>query len=329
MSDSNRGERSEDLGQGLAFLTAIILCCTIVSILTYAWVNNSTADSERAAYYQEEAERNKRTICVGSEGAVFAKCLVEQQRAADGAYQAEQDLNAQRNMAIWAFAMFAIASVTAALTLWALWYIKGTLGETRRMARESINATRAMVGANEITQKIASAELRPYLFVDRIELIDRRSVDTGEKDESGEPIQGFFYARVAVWLKNVGKVPARNIRVFKKEYVGKPRDGRFWRYGFNRIDVPFCAPGHERRVFGQVVILESEREDFDFGFVRYFLRLRFTFENEEGETFSETAGHHLAGYELDTFYLITDHSVAKWRESAKRRAQDEYGELFD
>lgn len=162
MSDSNRGERSEALGQGLAILASVILCCTIVAVLTFAWVSYSTDRDERAEYYQAEAQRNSEAICVGREGGLLAECIEEQRRASRDAYTAEQDLNAQRQMALWALWMFIVSACTAGLTLWALWYVRGTLQATREALDDTGNATKAMVEAN----RIASEAQRPWLTVE-------------------------------------------------------------------------------------------------------------------------------------------------------------------
>lgn len=159
MSDSNRGERDQNLGHQLGLLTGVILACVIVAILAFSQGRSSERDSERAAYYQDVGERNEAAVCVGRIGPLFAECALEQERTARQAYQAERDLNAQRDMALWAFAVFGITTVTAGITLWALFYVRGTLIATREALEGTSNATDAMVRQNELTERAQ----RPWL----------------------------------------------------------------------------------------------------------------------------------------------------------------------
>jgi len=120
---------------------------------------------------------------------------MEQQRAGREAYQAEQDLNAQRDMALWALAMLIVSAVTALLTLWALWYVRGTLAATREALKDTGNATEAMIKQNELT---AAAQRAWVDFDMEVEAYYRFDSNAGS-----------ITANVA--LRNTGKSVARNV----------------------------------------------------------------------------------------------------------------------
>lgn len=196
MSDSNRSERPEDLGRSLALLISIALCCLITGILTYAWIDNSSGDGERADYYQDDAQRNQEAICIGREGALLAECLVEQRAAARQAQQAEQDLNAQRNMALWAMWLLIVSIVTTVVTVWALWYVRGTLVLTREAVEDTGDATKAMIRQNEISE----AAQRPWLKVEAV--VSRAELQGGT-----------LILQAKIKVTNIGKIAAERCSI--------------------------------------------------------------------------------------------------------------------
>ena len=109
----------------------------------------------------------------------MAECIVEEITAAQKASYDAQDLKAQQHMALWALLMVLVSAATVGVTVWALTYIKQTLDETRKMARdtsrmakEAKRATKAAVAATEITHEanriardMGQAQVRAYLSV--------------------------------------------------------------------------------------------------------------------------------------------------------------------
>jgi hypothetical protein len=212
--------------------------------------------------------------------------------------------------------MMAAGTAIGFLTLVAAFY---AVLYARRAAAEASRAADASEGQLGEAAKVTVAELRPYLFVDRLELIDRRSLDTEEKDEDGQPVPGAFSGKIVIYLRNFGKVPARRIKVYLKEYMGWTYRGRYSHYMFSIIDVPVCAPDHERRVFAYLYVRPQDRFDFDIGSLDKIIRLRFTFEDDLGRSFTERAAYTLDGSNLETFYLLTKTKVAEARRRAKER----------
>jgi hypothetical protein len=72
-------------------------------------------------------------------------------------------------MSLWALWMFVVSTITTGLTLWALWFVRGTFKVTVKMAGKTEQATEAMVKANDI----ALQAQRPWLQVEaRLREID-------------------------------------------------------------------------------------------------------------------------------------------------------------
>ena len=327
MSDGDRGDRASFIEATLIFLGLIGAAFAIYYIGQASGINAGRNQSY-ATSEQEKARERVAVNCVDLQSSDFAQCAVEHTEAAYREGAAQQDLYAQQDMAKWALAMVLVAGFTAGITLWALIYIRGTLNETRRMAREATQGTRAMVKANEISNRIAEAELRPYLFVDRLTLTEiendhvKQDADPAE-GEGAEPRPKWFYARVAIYFRNYGKVPARNIRVYKKTYFARFYRGRFWRFAFSKLDLWLCAPGHERRAFGTLFIGPDDWGDFSEGAIDWVIRVRFTFEDEKGNLFEERAAFRLSGEDLETFYLCTGpFNIKEARESWKQYMLD-------
>lgn len=212
MSDSNWSVQTEVIGTGLAVLASVILCCTIVAVVTFATVSYTTDRDDRAEYYQAEAQRNAEVICVGKQGGLLPECVEEQRRASRDAYTAEQDLNAQRQMALWALWMFIVSAITAGLTLWALWYVRGTLQATREALQDTGDATKAMIAQNSLTERVQ----RPWVSVSVKPRLLRRA-------------GAAFRVEMDIEYKNLGQLPAKNFqlnRVFywTAETNGSPDD---------------------------------------------------------------------------------------------------------
>jgi hypothetical protein len=196
MSDSNRGGRSEDEGKGFALIASIFLCCLITGVLTYAWVNHAGTDGERLTYYEQEAKRNQQAICVGRVGTLLAECLEEQRRASRNAYTTEQDLQAQRDMSRWALFMLVVSTITTGLTLWALWFVRGTLDATLEAVNGTNKATDAVVKSNEI----ALQSQRPWLQIEA----NLREIEFNE-------YQNTIYVKATI--TNIGKMVAERCAV--------------------------------------------------------------------------------------------------------------------
>ncbi|MEZ5695388.1 MAG: hypothetical protein R3E18_02835 [Sphingomonadaceae bacterium] len=200
MSDSNRGERNQALGSGLAVLAAIALVSVIVGVLAYSQGIESERRNEYPPAYAETAKADALRSCAGGEVSAVFECVYEKVEASQSQARAEQDLDAQQGMKFWAAIMAILTLGTMILTGIALWFIKGTLeatvimaGETQELTAETVKATKAMIRQNEITE----AAQRPFIIV-------QPSISPDRNADFAKPVS-FQYV-------NHGKLPARLIR---------------------------------------------------------------------------------------------------------------------
>lgn len=126
-----------------------------------------------------------------SDGAAPESGISNEQTKRDE-WRDEEDLNAQRNMAYWAAAMFLAASATFFVTGLGVVYVAQTLDATRAAVEATNRAT-------DETRQIGEAQVRAYIGGHEAEIV--RAKDG----------RGFF---LNYSLKNYGQSPARKIEVF-------------------------------------------------------------------------------------------------------------------
>lgn len=277
--------------------------------------------------HYESAKKQAEPACVGVKSEAVLECVYDTIQASEDTARTEQDLTAQQRAAWAAMIGAGIAFLALGATVIGLYYVRETLRATLKAVKDTGDATQEMRKANEITNRVAEAELRPYLFVDHLEAIDIKS-GTEEVEEDGETrtVPGYFAARVAIHLRNYGKLPARNIHVSWRTFYGRFFQGRFEEYRRSWVDTPVCAPGHERRVFTHMFVNSENRSEFDDGSYQFIIRLRFSYTDDRGGEFTECADYHLGGDDLDTFYLLLGpHNIKERRD---RWAEIEPG-LYD
>ena len=132
----------------------------------------------------------------------------------------EQDLQAQRSMAVWArwMALFSLAAVF--VTAAGVWFVRDTLVATREMVREAQRGTAAANRAADETRRIGEAQVRAYLGIRvediEVELLEfdlnyfphlKRMVDV--MPDVGDRFSHQLVFRTKI--KNAGSSPARNI----------------------------------------------------------------------------------------------------------------------
>lgn len=295
-----RGGRGKRTKTGLIFG---VIVSVVIAALIVGWGLAKSAEYQRKADYQtaEYAAYTYEKVgheCVGLTRVNQAECVAKATNERRANEREEQDLVAQRQSALWAYIMGAAAVIGMGLSVVGVVLVYTTFHETRK--------------ANEIATRVSAAELRPYLFVEKVTISDFQELD--EPDEYGDVSKkGPIFGRVTIHLRNFGKVPARNITVYRKSYLTKLDQGRFWKYDFDRIATLVCAPGHVRKTFAPFKLNASERVDFKENILEYILRLRFTFEDDVGNCFEERSAFLLAGDEPETFYLLGPVDVAQAR----------------
>lgn len=319
MSESNRGGHSEALS--LLALAGLLIAAFLTWGLGYIQGGEAERRQETPAAYSQAAKTDAQRSCAGREIAAVFECIYEKVEAAQEQARGEQDLSAQQRAASAALASAAVALLTLIVTGIGVWFVKRTLDATLKAVEDTSEATRAMQEANRIASRVSVAELRPYLFVENVEVTQVRTGDPEDPPEGGEeegvPIKGWLSAVAVVHLRNFGKVPARNIRFTGKCYLAELYKGRFWKFSYLDIGLEVCAPSHERRVFVRIYISDKEREEFDASLISAILRIRYTYADDTGNTFEERAAYRMDGGQR-AFYLLMPVDVRGSRERWKQ-----------
>lgn len=181
----------------------------------------------------------------------------------------------------------------------------------RDAAREARRGSNAAEGQLAQATRIMAAELRPYLFIDRIEM---------ERD-SREP---YSIYKATIFFKNYGKIPARLIRVrshcyFAEDLSELRKDVLKTRI----ISIPVCAPGHERKIFEGTIVSAQEQGTFDDRAGEIILRVRYSYLGDGPGRFREEADYVYDAESVKTghFYILS--------EGARKRRQKRKLELLE
>jgi hypothetical protein len=123
-------------------LTVILGLAAIVFVsVTFAFSRGyQSADQEHATYYAERAKaENRDHECLGEAADLSSarECLDNATVISRDAERAEQNLNAQREMAQWAFWMLVVTLIMAAITAIGVFYVWRTLLATQDMASDT------------------------------------------------------------------------------------------------------------------------------------------------------------------------------------------------
>ena len=147
--------------------------------------------------YARHAANQIRRTCLTGEGGDIAECVTEVITTTNEHERAQDDLEAQTKMALWAFWMLVATVVMAAITALGVIFVWQTLKATQKMASE--------------TTRIGEAQVRAYLHAKIIAL---------ECDNFGS-------VEITIKVKNTGQSPAHAIgfeygfAVLPKAFTGK------------------------------------------------------------------------------------------------------------
>jgi len=246
MSDSNRGERAQDLiATGLcaiALLGTVIIAYAIGNTLGVGSGRNQVSSRE---HYENTKQDYLRT-CAGREGPAAIECVTEAIEAAQSQSDSRQDLYAQQDMAKWAFWLFMLTCASVGITAVGVWFVKRTLDATLEAVEDTGKGTKAMVRQNEI----AEAGQRPWL---RYELLSLGPIERTERGKFRVP----YRARVS----NTGSMPALivcdTIGREKKDTEGKIAFAAFTSeaYRFARFRTQAIPPQSEE-IFAASAMIE-------------------------------------------------------------------------
>lgn len=193
----SRSNRSDNVVLALSAASALVFMVTIAFVVVseqYAKIHQvysgyqKSADEDRG----KAAEKAGRA-CIGVAPAILTHCIANEINAYDKQQATNKDLQAQQDMALWAFFAALAAFATVGVTGVGVWYVRHTLDATRAAVVEAAKASDAATKAVEITRDTAERQLRAYVGVDSAIKVANR--------------EGPGFA-VNVIIKNNGQTPA-------------------------------------------------------------------------------------------------------------------------
>lgn len=122
--------------------------------------------------------------------------------------RSKADLEAQQEMAQWAFWMVIVSGVSAAIAAFAVGLLYLTLKETRRATKAATDAAGAAQDTVAVTREIAQAQLRAYVL----------PVSNKLREEGGS-------VKIRLGFKNFGQTPAHSIESYAFSCVSDSKPG--------------------------------------------------------------------------------------------------------
>lgn len=234
-----RGNWGKYVTTGLIAVGIIVAVASAALIV--AWGRNQSAEYEREAYdqareYAAYTNQQIRQTCLGLSPDEKQRCIDKarnEQRADD---RAEQDLVAQRQSALWAYIMGASAAIGMMLSVVGVVLVWITFKETRR--------------GTDTAEKALRIETRPFVYLDSVDWAER------EEPEGGMSFEFTFN------IKNLGKLPATNLRLWTSVIAVPARDSSRHIFKGSPIVITACPQGVTRKTFDGISLSAEEAAYF-------------------------------------------------------------------
>lgn len=199
MADGNR-DTNYSLGIAAALLVTLFVIASYFSFWEYQ--NQHTQQRHNITAYQTETSEKYPEICFdeGTSFITLLKCLVKTVDANRNAQRTHYDLQAQQEMAEWAFAIVLLTIAGLVANLAGIYLLLRNLG----LARKS----------NELTQRTFIAENRPWLEPCSVKTI------------GFTPADGGFTLNIEITFTNSGNSPAQNVQFFASDITDE--EGMWW-----------------------------------------------------------------------------------------------------
>lgn len=270
-----------------------------------------------ASQYAGEANVRAKSSCGLLSGVEKLDCSERIYRRAREQSRQEYELAAQRQNALWNAAMGEAAMIGGALSVFTLLLVFFTYAEQREaneIAGRQHEQSRRDAEANLAhARRVSQLELRPYVFVDKI-----------EREQLAER-----YFQLVVWLKNFGRTPARNLEAIVTTYVARDLSKlRKHRPRADRIELGTAGPDSSRRAFSPLIFTEAQWEAPAFDRAYGIIRVKYTYTDDTGETrFEESFDYYTDPTAImkdePMFYLLTPTMLEK-----RKRWEARQGDLL-
>ncbi len=211
MSRSDQGKRTAHITVWAT--TGWLALCLIVGAVFYSEGAKTERYRQQPYAYAVSAKQNAKNTCVGVNPAAVFECVFDEVERSREDARAEQDIDAQQAMAVWALTMVIVSAVTTIVTGIGVWFVKRTLDATLVAVDETGKATLAMDRQINLAEKAHALENRAWLFFDSWDVIPKRD------GPNGQPIMLSIQTR----FRNSGKTPAFNTRIFVEIYQASPQ----------------------------------------------------------------------------------------------------------
>lgn len=174
-------------------IAALVLAGIILGWLQFSEYKNKHSQERHdvTAHKAEQPREQRQAVCISVDGSYSYPCTVDEYRTDNSEKYTYYDLHAQQDMAEWALAMAAISFLGVLVTAAATFYVALTFHETRKMAGDSAEATRAAF-------QMVEAD-RAWILHDATAFSMSPSVD-------GKNFQ------IASGFRNFGRTPARCVK---------------------------------------------------------------------------------------------------------------------
>jgi hypothetical protein len=204
----------------------------VVMLLVWAlsqqgnWYERDAAN--RSRHYARDAEGQIADRCSFLPTVDQPKCVDETVLAARSNQREEQDLAAQKVTAWWTRAMGVAAILGMVLSVFGVFLVFFTFGETRRAnilnMRENARSTRrSVVAAQETSEALIAASKTAEAAAAQVEIAQENSYRELRAYLSFEDVEVVFagqnFLKGHIFIKNAGKTPA-TVRIFLGRWIG-------------------------------------------------------------------------------------------------------------
>lgn len=227
-------DRYAELAPWIVTAIGLCLCAAIAFSLSYS-LGYQAANEDRQADYKayDVAEKAHRECAAKSSVEEALRCYTEAEKASREDHRAEQDLNAQRQMADWAKWMFYATAIIGALTVGVtgvgVYFVRKTLVETQRTtwfadktAREATRANNIARSNVRVARESAERQLQvlrdtesPHIFIENVRAEVPITIDWFDIPEEKLPFWDVLYDTV-----NYGRTPAIIVETRAGLYFG-------------------------------------------------------------------------------------------------------------
>ncbi len=331
MSGSNRGRKLTVIEAGLICLTLLGLVALVYVIGNVQGLGVGRDQIAADKYYQHE-KSNAIGRCVDRQGPALAKCVAEAVEAAQGKSQAQQDLDAQRDMANAANWLLLATFLTFGVTGWGVYFVKRTLETNVAFFEESVKATEAMQESNRITHRQMRRELmktRPMVRIisgARIAPVDQIFLDSMSEEDRARS------CAFSCMIENSGKTDCwvEDSWIKFEYYTDTARTGSSSEYTSFRLAANIPLSAGEKYTFDRIIYLFplhiKERIYNGEGFLRGYIVYR---DNNTDTRFGATFGYRL---DVASNILIAKQRTKErldWQDGIVREVSlERYGPIF-